>query len=208
VAGHQDTDNFASVADPKMLESVRRRTKVLGNGRSVVEATGWQSFGAWAVDFGLVAAMAAIACIAVLGSGMGTAGEALATAAAVWVVAPWLYGFCCPGGVSLGSLASGTRLVRFRAGERPGFWRAGWVMFARIVLFPVVILVYVLAAAGGSSPSGDGPKTRHMTLDRRFPVPPPAVHPNVARAAAEASLVVEARHRQLPGLYDQGGQRG
>jgi hypothetical protein len=188
-----------------MLESVRKRTKVLGNGRSVVEATGWQSFGAWAVDFGLVAAMAAIACISVLGSGMGTADTAPAAAAAVWVVAPWLYGFCCSGGISLGSLATGTRLVRFGTGERPGSWRSGWVMFARIVLFPVVILVYVLAAAGGANPSGDGPRTRHITLDRRFPVPPPPVHPNVARAAAEGAA---ALHRQLPGLYDQGGQRG
>lgn len=102
-----------------MLESVRKRTKVLGNGTSVVESTGWQSLGAWAVDFGLVAVMAAIACISVLGSGMGTAGKALTAAAAVWVVAPWLYGFCCPGGVSLGSLATGTRIVRFGTGERP-----------------------------------------------------------------------------------------
>ncbi|RAX46144.1 hypothetical protein DQ354_07255 [Arthrobacter sp. AQ5-06] len=172
VAGHQRADNFASVADPKRLESVRKRTKVLGNGASVVESTGWPSLGARALDFGLVAVMAAIACISVLGSGMETTGKALTAAAAVWVVAPWLYGFCCPGGVSLRSLATGTRLVRFGTVERPGFWRAGWVMFARMTLFPVVILVYVLAVAGGSSPSGDGPRTRHITLDRRFPVPP------------------------------------
>ncbi|WP_426989316.1 hypothetical protein [Pseudarthrobacter sp. Y6] len=205
MAGHQGADNFAYIADPKLLESVRKRTKVLGNGTSVVESTGWQSLGAWAVDFGLVAVMAAVACISVLGSGAGTAGKALAAAGAVWVVAPGLYGFCCAGGISLGSLATGTRLVRFGTGGRPGFWRAGWVMFARMVLFPVVVLVFLLAAAGGSSPSGDGPRTRHITLDRRFPVPPPPVHPSVVGAAAEDAA---ARHRQLPGLYDQGGQRG
>ncbi len=72
-------------------------------------------------------------------------------------------------------------------------------MFARMTLFPVVILVYVLAAAGGSSPSGDGPRTRHITLDRRFPVPPPPVHPNVVGAAAGDAA---ARHRQLAGAPD------
>jgi hypothetical protein len=41
-----------------MLESVRTKTKILSNGTSVVEATGWQSFGAWAADVGLVAATA------------------------------------------------------------------------------------------------------------------------------------------------------
>ena len=157
------------------------------------------------MDFGVVAVLAAVASAAVASSVMGTAGQAAAAGITVWIAAPWLYGFCCPNGLSLGSLASGTAVVRFDTGGRPGFWRAGWVMFARLVLFPVVILVIVLAAAGGSSPSGDGPKTRHLTLDRRFPVPPPPVHPDVHRAAADEAA---ARYSQLPSLYDQGGQRG
>lgn len=191
--------------DPVLIKSARKRTKNLGNGQPVVESSGWQSLGAWAVDFGGVAVLAAVASAAVAGSVSGTPGQAVAAAITVWIAAPWLYGFCCSNGLSLGSLASGTAVVRFDTGGRPGFWRAGWVMFARVVLFPVVILVIVLAAAGGSSPSGDGPKTRHLTLDRRFPVPPPPVHPDIERAAADQAA---ARHAQLPGLYDQGGQRG
>jgi hypothetical protein len=194
-----------SYGDPALVERARKRTKNLGNGQPVVESSGWQSLGAWAVDFSLVAVLAAMASAAVAGSPTGTAGQAASAAITVWILVPWLYGFCCRNGLSLGSLASGTAVVRFDTGGRPGFWRAGWVMFARMVLFPVVILIVVLAAAGGSSPSGDGPKTRHLTLDRRFPVPPPPVHPDVVRAVAEEAA---ARHSQLPGLYDRGGQRG
>jgi hypothetical protein len=191
--------------DPVLIKSARKRTKNLANGQPVVESSAWQSLGAWAVDFSLVAVLAAVASAAVAGSTGGTPGQAVAAAIAVWIAAPWLYGFCCSNGLSLGSLASGTVVVRFKTGGRPGWWRAGWVMFARMVLFPLVILIVVLAAAGGSSPSGDGPRTRHLTLDRRFPVPPPPVHPDVERAAAEAAA---ARHSQLPGLYDQGGRHG
>jgi hypothetical protein len=188
-----------------LIKSARKRTKKLGNGQPVVESSGWQSLGAWAVDFSLVAVFATVASAAVAGSATGTAGQAVAAAITVWMAAPWLYGFCCSNGLSLGSLASGTVVVRFNTGGRLGWWRAGWVMFTRMVLFPVFILIVVLAAAGGSSPSGGGSKTRHLTLDRRFPVPPPPVHPDVERAAAETAA---ARHSQLPGLYDQGGRRG
>jgi len=170
--------------DPALVRSARKRTKKLGNGHLVVESSGWQSVGAWAVDFGVVAVLVAVVSAAVAGSALGTAGQAATAGVTVWLAAPWLYGLCCPNGLSLGSLASGTAVVRFDTRGRPGFWRAGWVMFARLVLFPVVILVILLAAAGGSSPSGDGPKTRHLTLDRRFPVPPPPFHPDVDRAAA------------------------
>jgi hypothetical protein len=187
------------------MDSARKRTKKLGNGRPVVESSGWQSLGAWAVDFSLVAVLAAVASAAVAASATGTAGQTAVAAVTVWIVVPWLYGFCCPNGLSLGSLASGTAVVRFDTGGRLGIWRAGWVMFARMVLFPVVILLVVLAAAGGSGPSGDGPKTRHLTLDLRFPAPPPPVPPDIVRAAAEEAA---ARHSQLPGLYDRGGQGG
>ncbi|UZX01453.1 hypothetical protein F8G81_01580 [Arthrobacter sp. CDRTa11] len=191
----------AAYADPALVHSARKRTKYLRNGRPVVEATGWQVFGAWAVDFSLIAVIAAVASAAAATSVTGTAGKTAAAAIAVWLAAPWLYGFSCARGFSLGSLATTTVLVRVNAGERPGFWRAGWVMFSRMVLFPIVILVILLAAAGGSGPSGDSPKARHLTLDRRFPVPPPPIHPDVARAAnAEAA----ARHSQLPGLYEPG----
>ncbi|MEK0155828.1 hypothetical protein [Arthrobacter oryzae] len=205
MAGTQGAAGTGFYADPALMESARKRTRTLGNGIPVVEATGWQAFCSWAVDFSLVAAIAAVAAAAVAGSIMGTAGQAAPAAVTVWIAVPWLYGFCCAAGLSLGSLATCTVLVRFDSGGRPGLWRAGWVMFARMVLFPIVILVILLAAAGGSGPTGDGPKTRHITLDRRFPVPPPPISPDVTRAAAEAAT---ARHNQLPGLYEGRGRRG
>ncbi|WP_156642247.1 hypothetical protein [Arthrobacter sp. B6] len=205
MAGAQGAAGTGTFVDPAPVESARKRTEKLGNGYPVVESSGWQTLAAWAVDFGVVSLLAVAVTAAVAVSLSGSAGQTAAAAVAAWMSAPWLYGFCCPTGLSLGSLASSTVVVRFDTGGRPGTWRAGWVMFARMVLFPVVILLIVFAAAGGSGPSGDGPKTRHITLDRRFPVPPPPDCPDAVRAAADEAA---ARHLQLPGLYDHGGKRG
>jgi hypothetical protein len=160
--------------DPKATENVRKRTTSLGNGQPVVKASAWQQLGAWGVDFGVVAVVAAIAYLSVAGSGTGSNGKGVAAAVGAWLGTPWLYGFCFPGGRSLGALAAGTRVVRSSSGEKPGFWGSGWVMFSRTVLFPVVALFLLLAAAGGSSPTMNGPKARHLTVDQRFlPVPAP-----------------------------------
>jgi RDD family len=160
--------------DAKLMESVRKRTTRLGNGHPVVKASAWQQLGAWCVDFGIVAVVAALAYFSVAGSDAGSTGKAVAAAIGAWLVTPWLYGFCCPGGRSLGALAAGTRIVRSSSGEKPGSWRSGWVMFSRTVLFPIVALFLLLAAAGGSSPTMNGPKARHLTADLRFPpVPAP-----------------------------------
>jgi len=162
--------------DAKLMESVRKRTTRLGNGASVVKASAWQQLGAWCVDFGVVVVLAAVAYIVVAGSDSGTTGKAVTAAIAAWLLTPWLYGFCCSGGRSLGAVAAGTRTARFSSGEKPGFWGSGWVMFARTVLFPLVGLFLLLAAAGGSSPTMDGPKARHITVDQRFPAVPAPVH--------------------------------
>lgn len=204
-------------ASPALLEKARKRVKTLPNGIRVVEAGTWRTFRAWAVDSGLVAVLAAIAALGVAVSLNATAGYAApsqvsAAAVITWLVAPWLYGFCCAGGRSLGSLATDTRIIRVSTGEAPEFWRAGWVMFARIVLFPVVILGYVLGALGGGSPSGDGPKERHRTIDGRFPALPAGFPPVPPYDDAVMNLPeterAAAEHSRLPGLYDQGGHRG
>lgn len=158
-----------SRAEAALWKSARQRVKTLRNGTRVVDSTIWQSVKAWAVDFGIVAVLAITAAVLVGTSLPGTAGKAAGAAAATWLIAPWLYGFCCAGGRSLGSLASQTEVVRISTGEAPGFWRAGWVMFARTVLFTVMILVLIISTAEGSSPSGAEPKGRHLTIDRRFP---------------------------------------
>jgi hypothetical protein len=155
--------------DSKLLESASKRSTNLGNGVSVVKASAWQQIGSWFVDFGVVAVGAAVAYAVVAGSEAGTTGMAVGTALATWWGAAWVYGFCCARGRSLGSLASGTGIVRFATGTSPGFWRAGWVMFSRIVLFPIVGLVLIIAAVGGGNPSMTGPKPRHITVDLRFP---------------------------------------
>ncbi|MFF1383983.1 RDD family protein [Arthrobacter sp. NPDC058288] len=155
---------------------VHERSTRLGNGVSVIKASAWQQFGAWGVDFGLIAVLAAGAYGAMAGSDTGTTGTAVTAAIAAWLVTPWPYGFFCPGGRSLGALAAGTRVVRFSSGEKPGIWRSGWVMFSRTVLFPVVGLFLLLAAAGGSSPTMNGPQARHITLDQRLPTVPAPVN--------------------------------
>ena len=78
------------------MESVRKRTTNLGNGQPVVKASAWQQLGAWCVDFGIVAVVAAIAYVSVAGSDTGTTGKAIVAAIAAWLVTPWLYGFCFP----------------------------------------------------------------------------------------------------------------
>ena len=158
--------------DAKLMESVRKRTTNHGNGQPVVKASAWQQLGAWCVDFGIVAIVAAIAYVSVAGSDTGTTGKAVVAAIAAWLVTPWLYGFCFPRGRSLGGLAAGTRIVRSSSGGKPGFWRSGWVTFSRTVLFPIVALFLLLAAAGGSSPTMNGPKARHLTVDQRYPAVP------------------------------------
>jgi len=158
-----------SRAEAALWKSARQRVKTLRNGTRVVDATVWRTVKAWAVDFGIVVVLAIVAAVLAGSSGGGTAGKAAGAAAATWLIAPWLYGFCCAGGRSLGSLASQTEVVRISTGEAPGFWRAGWVMFARTVLFTVTVLVLILGTAEGSSPSGAEPKGRHLTIDRRFP---------------------------------------
>lgn len=154
------------------MESAQKRSAQLGNGTSVVKASAWQQIGAWFVDFSVVAIVAAVAYVVVAGSLEGTTGKAVLAALAGWIGAAWIYGLCCFGGKSLGALASGTRVVRFSTGTAPGVWRAGWVMFSRTVLFPIVGLVLFVAAVGGANPTMNGPKPRHITVDQRFPQSP------------------------------------
>lgn len=159
--------------DPDFVDSARKRSINLANGIPIVKASAWQQIGAWCVDFGVIAVVTAVAYAAVAASAEGTTGKAVGAAAGIWLAAPWVYGFCCAAGRSLGSLASGTRVVRFSTGSVPGFWRAGWVMFSRTVLFPIVGLLLLVAAVGGSSPTLNGPKPRHITQDLRFPASVP-----------------------------------
>ncbi|NUP58483.1 MAG: hypothetical protein HOQ06_03265 [Pseudarthrobacter sp.] len=173
-------------AEAALLKSARKRVKTLRDGTRVVEATIWRTVKAWAVDFGVVALLALAMAILVGNSPTGTPGAAAGAGAATWLVAPWLYGFCCARGRSLGSFATDTEVVQVGTGQPPGFWRAGWVMFARTVLFTVLVLVLLLGVAEGSSPSGAEPKSHHLTIDRGFPPLLPGAPPVAPYDAGKA----------------------
>jgi hypothetical protein len=180
MSGIHGTAGTRPRGDAALLKAARTRVKTLRNGTQVVDSTVWRAVKAWAVDFGVVVALAIVVAVLVGSSEAGTAGTAAGAGVATWLVAPWLYGFCCAGGRSLGSLASETEVVRISTGGAPGSWRAGWVMFARTVLFTVLVLVLLLGTAEGAAPSGAEPKGRHLTIDRRFPRLPagaPAIPP-------------------------------
>lgn len=166
MSGIHGTAGTRPRGDAALLKAARARVKTLRNGTQVVDSTVWRAVKAWAVDFGIVVALAIVVAVSVGSSEAGTAGTAAGAGVTTWLVAPWLYGFCCAGGRSLGSLASETEVVRISTGGAPGFWRAGWVMFT------VLVLVLLLGTAEGSAPSGAEPKGRHLTIDRRFPPAP------------------------------------
>ncbi|MBT2522431.1 hypothetical protein [Arthrobacter sp. ISL-28] len=67
---------------------------------------------------------------------------------------------------SLGQAAAGTRTIRLDNGGVPGFWRAGWVMFVGLVVYPFIFGVLLLGALSGSGAVGDA-KDRHLSIDVR-----------------------------------------
>lgn len=118
---------------------------------------------AWAVDFVFVLVVSLT-----VGAAMGKASynpdSGILMGVLSWFFFPWLYGFFCVGGNTLGTLLAGTRLVKLRDGSAPGFWRNGWLMFLRVVLFPFVPLNALLNAMNGDT----SPTTRkhHVSISK------------------------------------------
>jgi hypothetical protein len=139
------------------------RTGRFLNGSWGVRARDGRIVAAWAVDMAVVLLVSVLA-----GAGVGkssySVGAGVAMGITVWFLFPWLYGFLCIGGNTLGTLAAGTQLVKLRDGSRPGMWRSGWLMFLRTVLFLLMPLNALLDAMNGT-----GTETRrkhHVSIDK------------------------------------------
>ena len=139
------------------------RTAPFHNGSRGVRARDAKIIGAWAVDMvAVLIPVVGIAASAAMGS--GSIGAGIFLGVLVWLLFPWIYGFCCAGGNTLGTLLAGTRLVKLKDGTAPGFWRNGWLMFLRTVLFPLVPLNALLDAVnGGAEPTQ---RKHHVSIDK------------------------------------------
>lgn len=141
-----------------------KRLTTLRNGRIVVKARDRNIFGAWLLDWSIVLMLSLGTYFALLD---GDPLTALFAALATWPVGALIYGLASSRRRSLGQAAAGTRTVRLDNGEVPGFWRSGYVMVVRIVVYPFLFSFILLGALGGSAPTMDGPKDRHMSVDDR-----------------------------------------
>lgn len=142
-----------------------KRTAQFGNGLWGVRPGDGKLMGAWALDFAVVILLSGACAMVVLASNGGTA--AVVAGIACWVAASWIYGFCCANGHTLGTLAAGTRLVKRRDGSGPGFWRSGWLMFLRTVLFPGWLVVIIFALLGAGDPNVASKRNFHVSIDKQ-----------------------------------------
>jgi hypothetical protein len=138
------------------------RTARFHNGSWGVRARDGQIVAAWAVDFVIVVLPAVFVAISAKDS--AGLGAAIFVGILVWLFFPWIYGFFCAGGNSLGTLVAGTRLVKLKDGSAPGFWRNGWLMFLRTVLFPLQPVNAILDALNGSTPAAR--RKHHVSVDK------------------------------------------
>lgn len=117
---------------------------------------------AWLIDLIFVGLIAAV-----LRSGAASVVDFFGFMVFALVLLSWVYGLCCASGSIIGTLIVGTRIVRLKKAKAPGFWRGGWIMFYRIVLF---ITAPVLIAAGflnGFNNTGDMQRILHGSIDKR-----------------------------------------
>lgn len=156
------TDRTAMTSPAVKAEDKRLTT--LKNGVVVLKAKDRHIFGAWLLDWSIILVLSLVAYIALLN---GDPLVAILAALAVWPAGSFLYGLATCYRRSIGQAAAGTRTVRLDNGQVPGFWRAGWVMVVRLVVFPFFAFFMLLGALGGSAPTMDGPKDRHLSIDVR-----------------------------------------
>lgn len=117
---------------------------------------------AWFLDLIFVGSIAAM-----LSSGAASTADFVGILVFLLVPLSWIYGFCCASGNSIGTLFVGTRIVRLRNAKAPGFWRGGWIMFYRIILFWAPPVLIVCGYFGGMSNEGDMLRALHVSIDKR-----------------------------------------
>lgn len=139
------------------------RTARFRNGRWGVRASDGRIVAAWAVDF-VIVLLPAVLVATSAAKDSGSVGAGVAVGVLVWLLFPWIYGFFCAGGNTLGTLLAGTRLAKLKDGTAPGFWRNGWLMFLRTVLFPLQPVNAILDALNGSTAQAS--RKHHVSVDK------------------------------------------
>lgn len=139
------------------------RTGQFRNGVWGVRARDGRIIAAWAIDMVVVFGLATFLGVAMARASYNTDSGVL-MGILVLLFFPWIHGFFCIGGNTLGTLIAGTRLVKLRDGTAPGFWRSGWLMFLRTVLFLLVPLNALLNAMNGDTDPVN--RKHHVSIDK------------------------------------------
>lgn len=139
------------------------RTGQFRNGSWGTRARDSRIIAAWTVDTVVVVAVATLLAVATARASYDP-GAGVLIGILVVLFFPWVYGFFCIRGNTLGTLIAGTQLVKLRDGTGPGFWRSAWLMFLRTVLFPFVPLNALLNAMNGDT--GPVNRTHHVSIDK------------------------------------------
>lgn len=122
----------------------------------------WRILLAWLID------LLVVACVAALpSSGAASPADFAGIMSFLLVPLSWVYGFCCASGNSIGTLLVGTRIVRLGNAKAPGFWRGGWIMFYRVILFWAPPVLIAAGQLGGMGQEGDMLRVAHVSIDKR-----------------------------------------
>lgn len=160
----QQAASGAQPADAGIGSWSGERTARFRDGSWGVRARDRSAVAAWAIDVSIVLLFSAVAGV-LAGMPSYSAGTGVTVGILSWFFFPWLYGFFCIGGNTLGTLVAGTRLVKLRDGSAPGFWRNGWLMFLRVVLFVLMPINALLGALNGDSSAMEPERKHHVSID-------------------------------------------
>ena len=152
----------SSLADVPMENYHPLVPSQFGDGSWGVQPRLGRILAAWLIDLIFVGLVAAVLC-----SGAASAVDFFGFMAFALVLLSWVYGFCCASGNCIGTLILGTRIVRLKNAKAPGFWRGGWIMFYRIVLFITAPVLIVAGYLNGFNNTGDMQRILHGSIDKR-----------------------------------------
>ncbi len=153
----------ATPATPSIGAWSGERTGQFRNGTWGVRARDLRIIAAWAVDMVVVLGVSALVAVP-MAKASYSVDVGVFMGIVMWLFFPWVYGFVCMSGNTLGTLIAGTRLVKLRDGSAPGFWHSGWLMCLRTLLFLFVPLNSLLNAMNGNT----DPVLRkhHVSIDK------------------------------------------
>jgi len=131
---------------------IAKRLDTFKDGTFFVRAGGWAGLLAWVVDF-VVYLLAVAAGFVALAVALPDASSNVVTLTAIGLLfgMPLVLGLFYGNGRALGAVLTGTRLVRYRNGQRIGA-SASWAMLVRTILFPALLAAVVM---GGGLAPGD-----------------------------------------------------